>query len=63
MASGLFLQVRRGGYFTGTYIAGTGAVQAAIGSSILPGDEVWEGNGQTRYCRISAGSAIVLTPN
>lgn len=64
MASGLFLQVRRSQYFTGVYIAGTNAIAAALGSTILAGDELWEGNGQTRYgiCN-QAQNAIILTPN
>ena len=60
---GLILLVRRGGYDTGVKIAGTHAIAAAIGSTILAGDELIESLGQGRYgiCN-PAGNAIILTP-
>ncbi len=63
MVTGLFLRVRRGNYDTGTILSGTGAIAAALGSTILAGDELMEGNGQTRYGYANSNaSAIVLTP-
>lgn len=57
----MFLVVRRGEYNTGTILAGTNAIAGALGSTLLPGDQILLGYTQMRYGVVNAaGDAVVI---
>ncbi len=62
MGTGLFFSVRRGQYFIGLRFTNVASLTSAIGSTVLNGDEIMDGNGQGRFAVVTAG-ALVLTPS